>query len=229
MPLRVAAIDEGAMQLKLTVGGHPLVLTCPADSDSLFDVETDAAALAGWHATIATYCFEQEDVTLPQLLDKMSAVWEKANPGAAAAAAATPAAASSSSSSASAVSASAIPPVQRQASKAKDAFDDDGMDDDPAAGADDDEGEEGWGGGGDEAAGDGWGDFKEANADEEIHDEKSVQTAVDEGAARRSALAVRAMQHSATARAAAAAAATQSSHGHAAKQQTHTAQRAIMH
>ena len=161
------------MQLKLTVGGHSLVLTCPADSDSLFDVETDDPALAAWHATIATYCFEQEDVTLTQLLDKMSAVWEKSNPGAANAAAAAPAVASVSS--ASAVSASAIPTVQRQASKPKDAFDDDGMDDDPAVGADGDDDGDGWGGGDEDAAG-GWGDFKEANADEEIHDEKSDET-----------------------------------------------------
>ena len=171
-----AGVDESSLQLRLTVGGHPLVLSCPADSDSLFDIDTDAGALAEWHATVATYCFEQEDVTLPVLLDKMAAVWEKTKPSAPAGASASsggPAAAAASASSASALSAfsasaSAPAPLARAASKmSTDGFDDDDDDDgfgDGGGGADGDAAME-------DADGGDWGDFSAADPSAEIQDD----------------------------------------------------------
>jgi len=139
-----------------------LELSCPADEDSLFELElvdsgsgSSSAALADWLATMAAYCFEQEGLQLNRLLDRIRSSYEKQlKPRAASAAAATGSSASASSASAAAASAQ---PAAAAASS---------MDMDEDWGADDEDAE--FGDGGDD--GDGWGEFKEEAPDADLED-----------------------------------------------------------
>lgn len=166
---------------------------CPADDDSLFELEvaaSSAAALAEWHSILASFSFEQEGLTLPVLLDKMAAVYQRLHPqrAAAAEAAATPAAAGSTTAAAATAASASSAQAARQQQEQQPAtpLSSHPMDESSVGGG---SGARGGGGGGGGASddddwgdgdgdgecgddGDGWGDFKEANESEEIHDDE---------------------------------------------------------
>lgn len=160
-------------------------IVCPADDDSLFELETSAPSLAEWHSILASFSFEQEGLTLPVLLDKMAAVYQRLHPQRAAVAAAAAAGESASATAAApaaaaAASSSPAQPAQQQPQQPMTPLSSHPMDESSTGGgfgsgargggSDDEDWGDGDGEGGED--GDGWGDFKEANESEELHDDE---------------------------------------------------------
>jgi hypothetical protein len=157
----LSGVDESALRVHLRLHGAPLQLQLPLSSEHMFELECDASDLSELHSILATFAFEQEELTLDIFLDKLVTVYQKLFT------ASTPAAASSSSSSAPAAAA-AVSKKRASDVASMEVDSADGFSDSDAAMADD--GDDGFGGEGD------WGDFKEQNQDEEIHDDAWAAT-----------------------------------------------------
>jgi hypothetical protein len=165
-------VNESALSVSLILsGGVRILIRTPADDDALFEVDFEEQAQANgaanapleeWISDIQTFCFEQEGLQLPKLLDRMRSSYEKLRPQATGSSSSASAAAASNAS----ASAAAAAPSASSASAKPASMEVDGEEDWGEDGDDDAEFADAGGAGGD----DGWGEFKEEAPDAEIED-----------------------------------------------------------